>query len=251
MIVSIAKLKKFITKCIVYSRGMTGKRTPYFLDLLLQAENNTLFMHGIDKNKNIMIDFNIPIECNESETFYVTDAVDFLRVLKDGLKGNVEITDQGIGTDTGLIEYPLKQTHIDTVFDYLIYYNKILGDNNKLGYGNAGLFNTTIIAKSKDIVDATKKVNYRYELFEYKFEVTDNKFFVSILTRDNKEFKTEIPAVISGDDCSSIYSIGVDCLFKELGSEVTLHLNSNTPMIVEDNTGDRVIFFPVEYLKGE
>jgi len=251
MIVSAAKLKKFITKCIVYSRGMSGKRAPYFLDLKLSAENNTLFCSGISKEKNIMIDFNIPVECNESETFYVSDAVDFLRVLKDGIKGKIEITHQGISTDVGLIEYPLKQAHIDTVSNYPVYYNKILGDNDKLGYGNAGLFNTTIIAKGKDIADAVKKVNYRYELFEYRFEVMDNRFFVSILSRDGKDFETEIPAIIEGDDCGGIYSIGVDCIFKELGQEVTLHLNSNTPMIVEDDTGDRVVFFPVEYLDGD
>lgn len=245
MIVSVAKLKKFINKSIVYSRGMVGKRTPYLLDLKLMAENNTLFIYGISKDKSIMIDFSIPVESIEPETFYVTDAVDFLRVLKDGLKGKVEITNEGISTDTGLIEYPLKSSQIDSISNYETYYNNI----NDTGYGNAVL-STTITASSKDIADAVKKVNYRYELFEYRFEVMDNRFFVSILSRDNKEFKTEIPAVVTGNDCCGIYSIGVDCIFKELGQEVTLHLNSNTPMIVED-AEDRVIFFPVEYLDGD
>ena len=242
MIVSTAKLKKFITKCIVYSRGMSGKRTPYFLDLELRTENNILFIYGVSKDKSIIIDFSTPVESTESETFYVTDAIDFLRVLKDGLRGKVEITNKGISTDTGLIEYPLECSHIDSISNYETYYNNI----NDTGYGSAVL-STFVISKSKDIANAVKKVNYRYELFEYKFEVKNNKFFVSILSRDGKEFKTEIPAVITGDDCRGIYSIGVDCIFKELGSEVTLHLNSNTPMIVED-AGDRVIFFPVEYL---
>ena len=249
MIVSTAKLKKFITKCIVYSRGMTGKRTPYFLDLELRTENNILFIYGVSKDKTIMIDFSIPVESTEPETFYVTDAVDFLRVLKDGLKGKLEITNEGISTDTRLTEYPLKSSQIDSVSNYETYYNNIIVNDTRFNYGSAVL-STSVIAKSKDIADAVKKVNYRYELFEYKFEVKDNKFFVSILSRDNKEFKTEIPAVIIGDDCCGIYSIGVDCLFKELGSDVTLHLNSNTPMIVED-AGDRVIFFPVEYLDGD
>ena len=245
MIVSVAKLKKFITKSIVYSRGMTGKRTPYLLDLELRTENNILFIYGVSKDKSIIIDFSIPVESTEPETFYVTDAVDFLRVLKDGLKGKVEITNEGISTDTGLIEYPLKSSQIDSVSNYETYYNNI----NDTGYGNAVL-STSIIAKSKDIADAVKKVNYRYELFEYRFEVMDNRFFVSILSRDNKEFKTEIPAVISGDDCGGIYSIGVDCIFKELGQEVTLYLGNDTPMIVED-AGDSIIFFPVEYLDGD
>ena len=249
MIVSTAKLKKFITKCIVYSRGMTGKRTPYLLDLELRAENNTLFIYGISKDKSIIIDFSIPVESTEPEIFYVTDAVDFLRVLKDGLKGKVEITNEGISTDAGLIEYPLKSSQIDSVSNYETYYKNIIVNDTRFNYGSAVL-STSVIAKSKDIADAVKKVNYRYELFEYRFEVMDNRFFVSILSRDGKDFETEIPAVISGDDCGGIYSIGVDCIFKELGSEVTLHLGNDTPMIVED-AEDKVIFFPVEYLDGD
>ena len=245
MIISVAKLKKFITKSIVYSRGVTGKRTPYFLDLELRAENNTLFIYGISKDKSIMIDFSIPVESTKEETFYVTDAVDFLRVIKDGLKGKVEITNEGIITDTGLIEYLLERSEINSISNYETYYNNI----NNTGYGNA-ILSTSIIAKSKDIANAVKKVNYRYELFEYKFEIKDNKFFVSILSRDDKKFKTEIPAVITGDDCKGIYSIGVDCIFKELSNEVILYLGNDTPMIVE-NTEDRVIFFPVEYLDGD
>ena len=245
MIVSVAKFKKFINKCIVYSRGMTGKRTPYFLDLCLNTVDNKLTVFGISNDKSIMIDFSIPVESTEAEIFYVTDAVDFLRVFKDGLKGKVEITNEGISTDTGLIEYPLESSQINSISNYETYYNNI----NDTGYSNAVL-NTTVTASSKDIADAVKKVNYRYELFEYRFEVMDNRFFVSILSRDGKDFETEIPAVISGDDCGGIYSIGVDCIFKELGQEVTLHLGNDTPMIVED-TGDRVIFFPVEYLDGD
>ena len=242
MLVSVAKLKKFITKSIVYSRGMTGKRTPYLLDLCLNTCDNKLIIYGVSKDNSIMIDFSTPVESTESETFYVTDAVDFIKVLKDGLKGKVEITNEGISTDTGLIEYPLECSQINSISNFETYYNNI----NDTGYGNA-ILNTSVTAKSKDIVDAVKKVNYGYELFEYKFEVENNKFFVSILSRDNKEFKTEIPAVVTGDDCRGIYSIGVDCIFKELGLEIILHLGNNTPMIVED-AGDRVIFFPVEYL---
>ena len=250
MIVSVAKLKKFINKCIVYSRGMSGKRTPYFLDLKLTTENNTLFIFGISKNKEIMIDFSISVESTEAKTFYVADAIDFLRVLKDGLKGKVEIINEGISTDTGLIEYPLESSQIDSISNYETYYNKILFyDDGIFNYGSAVL-STSIIVKSKDIADAVKKVNYRYESFEYRFEVMDNRFFVSILSRDGKDFETEIPAVISGDDCGGIYSIGVDCVFKELGNEITLHLSNDTPMIVED-AGDRVVFFPVEYLDGD
>ena len=249
MIVSAAKLKKFTTKSIVYSRGMTGKRTPYFLDLELRTENNTLFVYGVSKDKSIIIDFSIPVESTEPETFYISDAVDFLRVLKDGLKGKVEITKKGISTDAGLIEYPLESSQIDSVSNYETYYNNITVKGIEFNYGNAVL-STSIMAKSKDIADAVKKVNYRYELFEYRFEVMDNRFFVSILSRDGKDFETEIPAVISGDDCGGIYSIGVDCIFKELGSEVTLHLGNDTPMIVED-AEDKVIFFPVEYLDGD
>ena len=250
MIVSAIKFKNFISRCIVYSRGMTGKRTPYLLDLHLEVENNTLFCAGIDDGKNIQIDFSMSVECDEIKSFYISDSIGFLKFLKDsGLKGKIEVSHSGIYYDGKLLEYELSEIEINSYKYYSTYFDKIIKIDESMKYGMSELL-YSVAVKSKDIVAAVKKVNYRYELFEYKFEVVDDKFYVSILSRDGKEFKTEVPAKVISNDCSSVYSIGIDCVFKDLGPDIELHFNNNTPMIVEDE-GNQVTFFPVEYLDGE
>lgn len=239
--VSTAQLKRFVNRCIVFSRGLTGTRTPYLTDLIISCEQNTMNVFGVGANNSILINFSLDVNCEEPTDLFISDSVDFLKIIKDGFLGvlNVSTTYESITLESNkIVSYPMENVQIKSAIDFQKYYSAMMS----LSLG------TSIVANSKDISDAVKKTNHRYELFEYQFMVENGMFYVSILNRDGTETKTSIPADVVGGDCIGVYAIGVDCVFKDLGKEVTINMDTNMPMMVEDNNGDKAVFFPIEYL---
>ncbi len=236
----------FLKRCIVNTHGIGNKSVISFPDMLLVVNGNEMIVEGVSNAGSIQIKFVESLsESHNYEEFPIVDSVMLQNFIESQF--NNEDLEVYMKDDDIIFESEMTKLNFPTVniIETMTEYPEAAERIKNTGY-NKIKFETCVTILNINLVSAIGKSGSTYKTYIYEFVVKNGELTIRVQTDDKGGVVKKTISTVDGPDISAQYSIGIDTVFKDMGSEIKLYFNQDTPMMAVDNNGNTCIFFPID-----